>query len=128
MTKKESISQELKKAVDRLKEALLLDSDNIINQDASIQRFEFTFELSWKFMQEILIDNRINTSRGVKTIIRDSANLGIINDHAVWFKYLDDRNLTAHTYKEDEVRNIYKDLKDFPILVDSLIEKSKNFI
>lgn len=127
MTKRESIDNDLTEAIKRLKEALLLTSENTINQDATIQRFEFTFELSWKLMQEVLIENRVDTSRGVKTIIRDSANLGIINNPEEWFKFLEDRNITAHTYKESEVRSIYKDIKDFPPLVQNLLDKVKDF-
>lgn len=78
-------------------------------------------------MQEVLIENRVDTSRGVKTIIRDSANLGIINSPEDWFKFLEDRNITAHTYKESEVRSIYKDIKDFPPLVQNLLDKVKGF-
>ena len=128
MTKSQSIYEDLVNASARLKEALLLPSENIINQDATIQRFEFTFELAWKLMQEVLIENRVNTSRGVKTIIRDSANLGIVDDPSAWIKFLEDRNLTAHTYKEDEARSIYKDIKDFPVLFDNLVQKAKDFI
>lgn len=127
MTKRESIENDLTQAIERLKEALLLPSENTINQDATIQRFEFTFELSWKLMQEVLIENRVDTSRGVKTIIRDSANLGLIDSPEDWFKFLEDRNITAHTYKESEVRSIYKDIKDFPPLVQNLLDKVKNF-
>lgn len=126
MTKGQSLNEELSRALARLKEALGLPSEDIINQDASIQRFEFTFELSWKLMQEVLIENRVDTSRGVKTIIRDSANLGIIDDPEAWFKFLEDRNITAHTYKESEVRSIYKDIKDFPPLVQNLLDKIKD--
>lgn len=127
MTKRESINNDLTNALERLKEVLLLPSENIVNQDATIQRFEFTFELSWKLMQEVLIENRVDTSRGVKTIIRDSANLGVISDPENWFKFLVDRNITAHTYKEEEIRDVYKNLKDFPPLVEELLTKVKDF-
>ncbi|EKE06425.1 MAG: Nucleotidyltransferase substrate binding protein, HI0074 family [uncultured bacterium] len=127
MTKGQSLNEELLRALDRLNEALALPSENVINQDASIQRFEFTFELSWKLMQEVLIENRVDTSRGVKTIIRDSSNLGLIDNPEEWLKFLEDRNITAHTYKEEETRKIYEDLKDFPPLVGSLLDKIKDF-
>jgi len=127
MTKGQSLNEELSKAFERLEEALKLPSENVINQDASIQRFEFTFELSWKLMQEVLIENRIDTSRGVKTIIRDSANLGLIDNPEDWLKFLEDRNITAHTYKEEETRKIYEDLKDFSPLVKKLLDKIKDF-
>lgn len=64
-------------------------------------------------------------SYGVKTTIRDSARAGIIDDPELWLKFADDRNLTAHTYKEDEARSIYARIKAFPPLVEELIEKVK---
>ncbi len=127
MTKGQSLNEELSKALERLNEALNLPSENVINQDASIQRFEFTFELAWKLMQEVLIENRVDTSRGVKTIIRDSANLGLIDNPEDWLKFLEDRNITAHTCKEEDTRKIYEDLKDFPPLVNKLLDKVKDF-
>lgn len=47
MTKIESIKTDLKNANIKLLEALQADPTEL-NQDATIQRFEFTFELSWK--------------------------------------------------------------------------------
>ncbi|MGB9706468.1 MAG: nucleotidyltransferase substrate binding protein [Microgenomates group bacterium] len=53
MTKLESQYQDLQKAYLRLKEAVALPP-TIINRDATIQRFEFTFELCWKLMNNIV--------------------------------------------------------------------------
>mgnify|MGYP000440652629 CR=1 FL=1 len=47
-----SIHEDLVKAVSKLEEALTLKEDEI-HKDASIQRFEFSFELAWKLMQSM---------------------------------------------------------------------------
>ncbi len=125
MEKTQELIKDLARAVERLGEALLLPPE-IINQDATIQRFEFTFELSWKTMQAILRDKVVD-AYGIRTVIREAARIGIIDDPVVWFKFLEHRNISTHTYKEDEVRSIYKDIKDFPPLVKSLLAKIKDF-
>lgn len=126
MTKTISLQEDLTKANMRLKEALHEEPTDL-NKDASIQRFEFTFELAWKLMQEILKENRIDIY-GVKGVFRESARLGLIEDPILWFGFLESRNLTAHTYNEEESRNIYEKIKEFPELIDLLIEKLPAFI
>jgi len=48
MNKKTVLLNNLTKSQLKLNEAINLPSNNEINRDASIQRFEFTFELAWK--------------------------------------------------------------------------------
>ena len=48
-----------RKAVERLREALsdvAQNSDSTVIRNGVIQRFEFTFELAWKFLREYLED------------------------------------------------------------------------
>lgn len=126
MTKTISLQEDLIKANKKLKEALDEEPTDL-NKDASIQRFEFTFELAWKLMQEILKENRIDTY-GVKGVFRESARLGLVEDPIPWFGFLESRNLTTHTYDEKESRNIYEKIKAFPALVDLLTEKLPAFV
>jgi len=121
MTKTISLKQDLLKASGKLKEALSVEPTEL-NQDATIQRFEFTFELAWKLMQEILKENRIDVY-GVKSVFRESANLGLIENPVIWFEFLEARNLSTHTYDFDEARSIYIKIKDFPQLIDSFLDK-----
>ena len=127
MTKTISIKEDLAKANIKLKEALQVEATEL-NQDATIQRFEFTFELAWKLMQEILKENRMEEVYGVKSVFRKSATLGLIEDPIVWFDFLEARNLSTHTYDSDESRKIYEKTKDFPKLIDSLLEKVDTYL
>ena len=59
MTKPENKNANFSQAVKRLNEANIgykRNADNDIYQDALIKRFEFTFELAWKFLREYLED------------------------------------------------------------------------
>ena len=127
MTKIQAQYEDLQKAFGRLKEAVILPSDVTINQDATIQRFEFTFELAWKLMQSIEVENNINVY-GVKTIIREAAKLGLIDDPVKWIDFLKDRNLSIHTYKEELAQKVYQSAKEFIPFVDKLILKAKNYL
>lgn len=120
MTKTESLTQSLTQAISRLEEALALPADNSINQDATIQRFEFTFELSWKLMQAELQDQRIETG-GAKDILRKAARYNLISEFEPWNQFLQARNQTAHTYNADQAKRIYNQIKDFPAYVHKLL-------
>ena len=125
MTINESIINDLIRANQRLIEVLAMENTEV-NQDATIQRFEFTFELAWKLMQEIVQENR-RTYRGVKDIIRQSAELGLIVTPTDWFKFLEFRNLTSHTYKAEIARSIYGQINEFPSAVNNLLTQAKQF-
>ena len=127
MTKSQLQYEDLNKALKRLKEIAVLPPEETANQDATIQRFEFTFELAWKLMQSIEIENNINVY-GVKTILREAAKLGLIDDPVKWFDFLKDRNLTVHTYKEELAQKIYKKAKEFIEYVEKLLSKTKSHL
>lgn len=127
MTKLESQYQDLTKALDRLKEASLLPSDNTINQDATIQRFEFTFELCWKIMQTIVSQNKQNIY-GPKNVIRVTAQLSIIDDPQIWFDFLEKRNLTVHTYDEKTAQAVYQAAKKFVPYVEELLKNTQQYL
>ena len=101
MTKNPAQYEDLKKKLfGRLKEAVILPSDVTINQDATIQRFEFTFELAWKLMKTILETEGLEAI-SPKNVIREGATIGLIDDPQKWFGFLENRNLSVHTYKEE---------------------------
>ena len=75
MTKSHAQYEDLHKALERLKEAATLPSEVTVNQDATIQRFEFTFELSWKLMKSIVeLDGLVAESP--RSAFRQAAVLG----------------------------------------------------
>jgi nucleotidyltransferase substrate binding protein (TIGR01987 family) len=71
-------------------------------RDACIQRFEFTFELSWKMLKrrlEIDLPNAQEVDRMTwRTLIRVGAEQGLVDDVDAWFIYREKRNITSHTY------------------------------
>jgi len=112
------------KALARLKEAAILPPEQSIHKDATIQRFEFTFELGWKMMQT-LVNESTNEVYGPKQVIREAAKLGLIDDPVKWFDFLLKRNLSVHTYKEDLAQEVYLSAKEFIQYAEKLGDKIK---
>lgn len=127
MSKMQSQYEDLIKALGRLKEAIILPADSTINQDASIQRFEFTFELAWKLMKSI-IEREGLIAVSPKNVIRQGASINLIEDPKKWLEFLENRNLSVHTYEEVIAQKVYKASKEFIPFVDKLILKAKNYL
>ncbi len=105
------ICKDFKKALERLKEALNENfaSENIV-VDATIQRFEFSFELSWKLMRAVLNYNGIE-AESPRVVVKEAFKLKIIQNGEDWIDMLEDRNKTSHIYDEKEALRIYKKIK-----------------
>ena len=118
-----NLIKDLKKANQRLKEASV-SRPTKMNKDATIQRFEFTFELSWKTIQSYIRDQGFDC-KSPKSCFRLAATLDLIENIKVWFKYLDARNFIAHTYNEKLAENVYRQAIKFSSEVDKLLGNFK---
>ena len=103
------------RALDRFSEALK-QQKNDLKVDASIQRFEFTFELAWKTAKRALFLEGI-ICRTPRECLKECFRLGLIEDEEKWLTMLDDRNAMSHIYYEKAALEIYRRLPDYrPIL------------
>ncbi|RYG74179.1 nucleotidyltransferase [Lentibacillus lipolyticus] len=100
-----------KRAVSRLHEATTLQIIDDIVYDGVIQRFEFTFELSWKLMKEFLEYTGLTELRSPRGTIREAFAYGLIDDGDQWIDMMIDRNKTSHLYDEEEARVVYEKIK-----------------
>lgn len=101
-----------KKASQKLDEATQLELKEDIIIDGVIQRFEFTFELSWKLMKTFLEYTGITDIKSPRGAIKEAFTFGLINDGENWIGMLVDRNKTSHIYDEEEARLIYEKIKN----------------
>lgn len=120
MTKLQSLREDLTEANQRLKEASNLEPTRI-HKDATIQRFEFTFELAWKTIQEYIRDQGFDC-KSPKSCFRTAAEIDLIRDLEIWFEYLKARNLVAHTYNEKLSNEVYNKAVKFHIEVNNLLK------
>jgi nucleotidyltransferase substrate binding protein (TIGR01987 family) len=114
--------QSLGEALDRLEEALAMTPDeHQILVDATIQRFEFTFELFWKTLKRFLQKEGIDTATPRETLQR-AYQIKWIHNEQQWLNMLNDRNSTSHIYDEEMAKLIYKRIKGyFPLLKEAYL-------
>ncbi|MEX0719193.1 MAG: nucleotidyltransferase substrate binding protein [Balneolaceae bacterium] len=101
-------TEPLEKAFHSLEIALAITPHDEIVRDATIQRFEYSFELSWKFMKRYLKEFAGIEEHQIKEIFRNSAKIGLINNPENWIGYHKARNLTSHTYNEKIAEETYR--------------------
>lgn len=78
----------------------------------AIQAFEYCFELVWKIMKKLL-EERGKIANSPKETFRMAALEGFIQDVEIWFNFLKMRNLTVHTYEENEADKVIEILPLF---------------
>lgn len=93
-------------------------------RDASIQRFEYSFELAWKTMKRILKHKGYEVG-GSKDVFRLSAKEGLIDDPITWFGFLEMRNETVQSYDEIKAEKIYEKIPFFAHELDKFIKTIK---
>lgn len=81
-----------------------------IEIDATIQRFEITYELAWKTLQDYLEERGYMEYKGPKNVITKAYQDGIIVDGNIWLNMNEDRNILSHTYDYEVSRKIFKNI------------------
>ena len=87
------------RALTRLSEALN-ENETSFMRDAVIQRFEFTYELSWKCLFYWLRDNGEKVPEVVRPVIQAAFKAGLIDDADQWERIKKYRDETSHAYDE----------------------------
>jgi len=112
----------LEKAIDRAQKKT---SDEEL-RDAVIQRFEYTYELSWKMLKRQLEKEAPTPSAidtlSFKELFREAGEKGIISNVEKWMIYRDQRNITSHTYDEEKAESVYETALEFLTDAKALLE------
>jgi len=97
------------RAVATLRELALRPSPTKVERDAAIQRFEYSFEATWKAAQRFLSLVEGIEAGSPKSAIRacQQARILSVDDTERALVMADDRNLTAHTYNEGLAEAIF---------------------
>lgn len=115
--------REFAKALATLKEALdMFDPDNILLRDATIQRFEYSYELCWKTVKVFLKEQKGDIATSPKECFRFLGKHELlIPEEVEWsLKMVDDRNETSHAYGEKFIKEFYPRIKDYFTLIDKI--------
>ncbi len=112
------------KALETFK-SILREPYSVIIRDATIQRFEYTFEAFWKFLKDYLKEKEGVEANTPKAVFRALFTAGYLSEvETVEFLEMTDcRNETSHTYKEAVAQTIYEKAKDYPDMMEGLLDK-----
>lgn len=110
----------LTKAIASLSAALdaakLRPGDEFV-RDASIQRFEYTYELCVKFLRrqlEAMSDTPTEVDAlGYRDMIRSGVERGLLKSEERWFGYRELRNITSHVYDPAKAGKVFGALPRF---------------
>ena len=103
---------EFSKALATLERAFLLMDDQEreltdLERDGVLQRFEFTVELAWKVLQDVLSERGYSDVKGPKPVIKQAFQDGLIMDGHTWIQMVNSRNETSHLYSEERSAVIF---------------------
>ncbi|MCB9747033.1 MAG: nucleotidyltransferase substrate binding protein [Candidatus Omnitrophica bacterium] len=88
---------------------------SVIIRDASIQRFEYTFEAFWKYFKEYLKIKEGIMAASPKAVFRELLAIQFVTEEqaVALLEMTDRRNDTVHTYKEAVAKIIYEKLQGY---------------
>jgi nucleotidyltransferase substrate binding protein (TIGR01987 family) len=97
------------------------------DEAGAVQAFEFCYELAWKMMKRYLAMQGIEVE-GSRNAFRQSALIKLIDDPEIWFDFLEKRNLTVHTYEQENLNAIVAIFDLFSAELDTLIKRLQALI
>lgn len=96
-------------------------------RDACIQRFEYSFELSWKMLKRRLEldlpDAQAVDAMSFRDLIRTGAERGLLADVDAWMVFRDKRNLSSHTYNAAKAAEVAAIIPSFALHATGLLER-----
>jgi len=99
------------KAFNQLEKYVAQEELNELETQGLIKSFEYTYELAWKTLQDILKEKGYKNIVGPKPVIEQSFQDGYITDGESWMRMLNSRNLTSHTYNHETAEEIVEKIK-----------------
>ncbi|NCN70257.1 MAG: nucleotidyltransferase [Betaproteobacteria bacterium] len=96
-------------------------------RDACIQRFEYTFELSWKMLKRRLEldlpDRQSVDAMSFRELMRSGGERGLLRDVDAWMVFRDKRNTTSHTYNAATAADVAAVIPDFAQHAQALLDQ-----
>ncbi|MFO7775190.1 MAG: nucleotidyltransferase substrate binding protein [Candidatus Hydrogenedentota bacterium] len=119
-------SRQYEKAVRLLGEALEGGADRLsdLEKEGVIQRFEYTFELAWKTLNDYLAHAGLTPDTITpRAVIKEAFGAGILPEGQPWIDMLEHRNLMSHTYNHEILHEAIEAIHNrYVVLLDQLRE------
>ena len=113
-----------------LKEAQFRDSSDPFVLSGTVQKFNLSFDISWKVMKDILVKyHMINYASGSpRDTLKEAYSVGLIDDDT-WMEMLKTRNELAHDYDGNLAETSYeKILNKYVPLLEQFRFKASEYI
>ena len=117
----------------RLEVYIARDMLTELEEPGFIQTFEFVCELAWNTIKDFYEDQGMDAVSGMlgiqgsKDAVRLAVQRGLIHDGKAWFRLIEDRNRTAHTYHEELAKRVAENIRnEYIILFRELAETLKS--
>jgi nucleotidyltransferase substrate binding protein (TIGR01987 family) len=105
--------QSLGEALERFHEIIEEPEDkNSYVRDATIRRFKFCIELSWKLFKKVGEEEGMEIPTP-KAALKAAFTMKFIQDELIWLNMMEDRNITSHTYRESLAKEVYLRVKNY---------------
>ncbi len=111
------------RALETLKNILGEPFSEIV-RDATIHRFEYTFEACWKSLKAYLAEEEDVVCNSPKSCFRAAFQIGLPGEEEIEtaLEMTDERNTASHTYIEAVARRVYGQTPKFAGFMRSLVE------
>ena len=103
-----------------------------LEEPGFIQTFEIVSELAWNTIKDFYEDQGLDAVSGTlgiqgsKDAVRLAFQRGLIRDAKAWFRLIEDRNRTSHTYHEELAKRVAEHIRtEYVILFRELAETLK---
>ena len=123
----------LKNAIASLNKGIKRASENKGDEelrDAVIQRFEYTYELSWKMLKRRIEQDHPNPQQvdemSFHDLFREGGERGLVENVEKWFTYRKQRNITSHVYDRKKAESVYATALDFAVDAQNLLLRLEN--
>lgn len=97
--------------------------DFIVNRDATIQRFEYSVDTTWKYLKLFLFKFYGVEMNSPKTVFKEAYKNRIISDHEITcaLDMVDARNTTSHAYDEETADRVVRQIPRFTVLLKNIL-------
>jgi nucleotidyltransferase substrate binding protein (TIGR01987 family) len=97
-----------------------VESLSELEKEGMIQRFEYTYELAWKTLQDLLKFKGYMDIAGPNPVLEQAFADGYISNGQAWKKMKSARELTSHTYNAETAQEIAENIAEsyFKLLKD----------
>lgn len=122
----ESAASQLEKALTYATSDLAKDV-NLFEQfrNSTVQCFEYTYELAWKYLQrkleQVHPNPQIIDELEFKDLIREGAQRGYVKTPELWFEFRRLRNISSHAYDRLKAEQVYSKAQDLLVEAQFLL-------